>query len=94
MKRKHKVEDWQQRLEQIVGNWGRFEPVMTQPAGRGASVEFRFRNGKKVSFTAHGIKVKLILDDVKDYIKSEPRKLKWEKTEIGNRGQCAIDRAA
>ena len=26
-------------------NWGRFEPVATQPAGKGATVEYRFRNG-------------------------------------------------
>src|SRR5262249_20628083 len=36
------------RLEQIVGNWGRFEPIQDQPAGRGATVDFRYRNGKKV----------------------------------------------
>ena len=37
----------QQRLDQIVGNWGRFEPVTTQPAGKKATVDFRFRNGKQ-----------------------------------------------
>ncbi|HEY2761790.1 MAG TPA: hypothetical protein VGI75_13635, partial [Pirellulales bacterium] len=36
-----------QQLEQIVGNWGRFEPVMAQPPGQGATVDFRFRNGAK-----------------------------------------------
>ena len=41
---------YQQRLDQIVGNWGQFEGVMTQPAGRGATVDFRFRNGKQVEF--------------------------------------------
>ncbi|MGD1002832.1 MAG: alpha-2-macroglobulin, partial [Candidatus Brocadiia bacterium] len=41
----------QKRLDQIEGNWGRFEPIGTQPAGPvGATVEFRFRNGRKVSF--------------------------------------------
>lgn len=43
----------QKRLDQIVGNWGRFEPLMVQPVGRGAEVDFSFRNAKKVSFTAH-----------------------------------------
>ena len=38
----------QQRLDQIVGNWGRFEGTTSQPAGKGATVDFRFRNGKKV----------------------------------------------
>ena len=44
---------YQQRLDQIVGNWGEFGAVMTQPAGRGATVEFRFRNAKQVEFVAH-----------------------------------------
>ena len=38
------------RLDQIVGNWGQFEAVTSQPAGSGATVEFRFRNGKPVEF--------------------------------------------
>ena len=38
---------WRRRLDQIVGNWGRFEPSQTQPAGRGASLDYRFRNGQK-----------------------------------------------
>ena len=42
---------YEQQLDQIVGNWGQFETVMTQPAGRGATVDFRFRNAKHVEFT-------------------------------------------
>jgi alpha-2-macroglobulin len=74
------------RLDQIVKNWGMFEPVMTQPAGQGATVDYRFRNGKNVSFTAHAIKVKTLLDDVKAYIKTKPRRLKSEQMNIGNIG--------
>ena len=47
----------QNRLDQIVTNWGRFEGGATQPAGKNAVVDFRFRNGKKVVFEAHAIKV-------------------------------------
>ncbi|MEI6218604.1 MAG: hypothetical protein WCP86_06870, partial [bacterium] len=43
------------RVEQILGNWGQFEPLMTHPAGKEASVDFRFRNGTKVTFAAHEI---------------------------------------
>ena len=85
-RRTNELKNWQERLDQIVGNWGRFEPIVTQPAGRGASLEFRFRNGNQVSFTAEKIKVKQLLDDVKRYIKSHPRQLRWEKTEIDNLG--------
>ena len=37
-----------QRFRQIVDNWGRFEPTMTQPAGSGAQLDLRFRNAKWV----------------------------------------------
>src|SRR5208283_1244666 len=59
----------QKRLDQIEGNWGQFEPIGTQPAGPvGATVEFRFRNGKKVSFEAQEINVQKLLDDLKAYL--------------------------
>ncbi|HEY3416169.1 MAG TPA: alpha-2-macroglobulin, partial [Armatimonadota bacterium] len=74
------------RVAQIVNNWGVFEPVMTQPAGKGARVAFRFRNGKKVSFAAYAIKVDALLNDVKAYIKSNPKQLDWQKVNIGNVG--------
>ncbi len=52
----------QKRLDQIEGNWGRFEPIGTQPAGPvGATVEFRFRNVSKVSFEAQEINVQKLL---------------------------------
>ena len=76
---------WKSRLEQIEGNWGRFEPVMTQPAGQGATVEYRFRNGAG-RVHAQEIKVDKLLDNVKAYIKSRPRQLDWPKLDIGNIG--------
>ncbi|MBC8372947.1 MAG: alpha-2-macroglobulin, partial [Planctomycetes bacterium] len=74
------------RLKQIVDNWGVFEPVMTQPSGKGATVEFRFRNGKEIHFEAHSINIEKLLADVKAYIKSNPQDRHWEKTQIGNIG--------
>ena len=83
---------WKDRLDQIVGNWGRFEPVSTQPAGKGATVEFRFRNGTAVDFTAHEIKVEKLLDDVKAFLKSSPREINWEKIDIGNIGYRLVEK--
>ncbi|HEY2827852.1 MAG TPA: MG2 domain-containing protein [Pirellulales bacterium] len=74
------------RLEQITGNWGRFEPVMSQPAGKGATIDFRFRNGTKVSFQAREINVSKLLDDVKMYLKSSPVQLDWQKLNIADLG--------
>jgi uncharacterized protein YfaS (alpha-2-macroglobulin family) len=77
---------YQGRLDQVIGNWGQFEGVMSQPAGRGATVDFRFRNAKKVQFAAHQINVRKLLDDVKAYLKSNPRQLDWERMNVSEIG--------
>ena len=74
------------RLKQIIDSWGVFEPIMTQPAGKGATVEYRFRNGNKVHFEAHAIKVEQLLSDVKAYLKSNPQTGDWQKTQIRSIG--------
>ncbi len=84
--------DWKQRLDQIVGNWGRFEPAQTQPAGRGATVEYRFRNGRQIDFTAHEIKVEKLLDDVKAFVKSNPKNLDWDKINIQDIGYRLVQK--
>ena len=77
----------QQRLEQIVGNWGEFEATTSQPAGQGATVDFRFRNGKKIKFEARPVNIGLLFDDLKAYIKSDPgNRLDWQKLDLGNIG--------
>ena len=83
----------QEQLKQIVGNWGAFEATSTQPADQGATVEYRFRNGKSVRFTAHEIKVSQLLDDVKAYLKSDPQKLNWQQAQISNIGWRLINDA-
>ncbi len=74
------------RLEQIVGNWGRFENAGMQPAGLGATVEFRFRNAKQVDFTAQSIDIRKLLDDVKAYLRSNPPQLDWQQTNVSEIG--------
>jgi uncharacterized protein YfaS (alpha-2-macroglobulin family) len=78
----------QDRLRQIVGNWGQFEGVMTQPAERGATVDFRFRNARQVEFVAQRIDVAKLLSDVKRTLQSNPKQLEWRQlniTDIGYR---------
>jgi hypothetical protein len=83
--------EWRkQRLDQIVNNWGRFEPVITQPAGQGAALEYRFRNGQKVAFTAHAIKMEQLLEDVKNYLRRDPGRLDWQKVDISNIGHRLV----
>jgi uncharacterized protein YfaS (alpha-2-macroglobulin family) len=81
----------QKQLDQIVSNWGRFEVGQPQPAGKKAVVDFRFRNGTKVSFEATAIKVGKLLDDVKAYLKSKPGQLDWNTVNIGNIGYRLVE---
>ncbi len=77
----------QRRLDQIVDNWGMFEATSSQPAGQGATVDFRFRNAKQVKFDARTIKVDLLLEDLKAYLKSDPaNRIDWNKINLGNIG--------
>jgi len=79
------------QLQQIVGNWGRFDGVSTQPAGQGPTVDFRFRNGKKVNFDAQPIKIDKLLTDVKAYLKSNPAQLDWNKINIADIGYRLVE---
>jgi len=83
-----------ERVKQITGSWGVFEPVMTQPAadkpgnesGSGATVDFKFRNGNHVRFEAHEIHMEKLLEDIKGYIRSNPRNIDWHKEDINSIG--------
>src|SRR4051794_35759380 len=80
-------------LNQIVANWGRFDPAASSPSGDNASVGFLFRNGNKVTFTAHQVKVPELLADVKDYLKNRgTAQLNWEQLDVQNVGYRLIER--
>jgi uncharacterized protein YfaS (alpha-2-macroglobulin family) len=83
--------DKKTRLGQIVGNWGTFENVSTQAAGTGATVEFRFRNARRVTLTAQAIRIEQLLADVKAYLKSNPRQLDWNQLQIDNIGYRLVE---
>jgi uncharacterized protein YfaS (alpha-2-macroglobulin family) len=82
----------QLQLDQIVGGWGRFEPSGPQEKGKGATVDYRFRNGKKVGFTAQRLDVAQLLSDVKDYLRTKPRELDWSKFNLDDLGYALVTR--
>jgi uncharacterized protein YfaS (alpha-2-macroglobulin family) len=82
----------QKRLEQIVANWGRFEPGQMQPGGKKASVDFRFRNGKKVSFEAFAIKVPKLLEDVKAHLTGHVGFLDHNALNVADIGYRLVER--
>ncbi len=82
----------QRELEQITGNWGRFESANVQPAGVKSTVDFRFRNGTRVAFEAHAIQVEKLLEDVKAYLRSNPGQVEWNRIHIGDIGYQLVTR--
>lgn len=82
----------QNKVRQIVGNWGQFEQLTTQPAGEGATINYRFRNGKKVTFKAHAIKVERLLADVKALIKKNPGRVDWYQLNLSNLGYRLVQK--
>lgn len=84
--------NWQRRLDQIVKNWGQFEPIGTQAANEAAKVGFRFRNGDHVSFEAFQIDVKTLLNDLKDYIRNKPKEVDWNRFDVNNLGYNLLER--
>ncbi|MEZ6032742.1 MAG: MG2 domain-containing protein [Planctomycetaceae bacterium] len=80
----------QARIDQIVNNWLQFESTTMQPAGKGATIDIRFRNGSKVTFEAKPIRIDDLLSDVRKYIETKPRQIAHEKIQIGNIGWMLI----
>ncbi len=80
----------QQRLDQIVKSWGRFENLQMQPAGQGAIIDLRYRNGKQIALEAQAIKIDKLLDDVKAYLKTAPGQLDWQKINVQEVGYTLV----
>jgi len=84
--RAHDPSAARQHIDQITHAWGTFEPGGVQPAGTNPTADYRFRNGSAVTFSAYRIRVSRLLEDVKAYIRSEPRRLDWQNINLNNIG--------
>lgn len=80
----------QKRLDQIVGAWGQFEAAFTQTAGEKNSLEYKFRNGTNAAFEAYEINVEKFLEDLKTYLKDNPKQVDYNKISIDQIGYQLI----
>ena len=80
------------KLEQIVGNWGRFEPANSQVSETKADIQFRYRNAKTINLEAFEINVAKLLADVQKYLKDNPARLEYEKINIADIGQRILNK--
>ena len=84
-------EDFQRRIDQIEKNWISFSSVRVQPAGTDATIDIRYRNGSKVTFSARPLNVTKFLQDTIDYLKSNPKRLEHQKTQVENIGYRLLE---
>jgi len=83
-----------QHLGQLVGDWGTIELQQSLAAGNSVEFGFRFRNAKKVKFTAHRVLVDKLLADVKEFLLTNPnqRNRDWQQVQLQNIGWRLIHR--
>ncbi len=80
----------QERLDQIVKPWGRFENTTDQPAGKVPVLSYRFRNGQRVDFEAWTLDEERLLADVKAYLKAAPARFDWQKFQVDSLGHRIV----
>lgn len=78
-------------LQQITGDWGRFEPAETVPAGVKPKVPLVFRNATAVKFTAAPVDMEAALRDTIAYLKSNPRDLDWQRVDLSSIARRLIE---
>lgn len=78
-------------LDEIIGNWGKFEALRPFAAGAPARIEFRYRNGKKLRLAARRVKIEKLLRDIKTYLKSDPDKLDYREVNPRNIGWRLVE---
>ena len=67
------VPSWEEeRLDQIVKSWGRFEDVQPVQVGEPLNLAYWYRNGRQVTFTAHRVDVNALVTDLLAYLRSDP----------------------
>lgn len=73
------AEDFRRKLlEQITGNWGKFDVARTVAKGSRVQLPLIFRNATNVTFTAAPVDMDAVLGDMMDYLKSNPLEIEWQ----------------
>lgn len=80
----------QRQIDQIEDNWISFHSSATQPAGTGARLDIRYRNGHRATFTARRIRIERLLSDVQDHVRSSDGALDHETLQIERIGHRLV----
>ena len=77
-------------LLQITGNWGRFEPAPTVPAGVKPKLPLVFRNASTIKLTAAPVAMDDVIRDTISYLQGNPRELDWQRVNPSTLAQRLI----
>ncbi len=66
-------------LDQIVGNWGRFEVAETVPAHTRPKLPLVFRNAKSIKLKAAPVDMEALLRDTTAYLNGNPKIISWDR---------------
>ncbi|MEM7010744.1 MAG: MG2 domain-containing protein, partial [Verrucomicrobiota bacterium] len=75
-----------QLLNQIVGNFGRFDGTRANVAGEPAKIGFVHRNTDRVEFVAKRINYQQLLADLKAHLRTRPDDMKWNYPSLSSLG--------
>lgn len=79
------VKNREKLLQQIIGDWGRFESISgSSPAGVEPKLHYVFRKAKSVTLTAHEVNMNSMINDLWEHLKGNPAKLNWNRMHWGN----------
>lgn len=77
-------------LDQILDPWGKLETLHAQAAGKEGVVNYRFRNGKKVTFELFQLKAENLSRDIVSYLKANAGERDERNTNLADIGYLVV----
>ncbi len=81
----------QKLLDQIEGEWGRFEHAPMTQAGKKPKLSFVYRNAKEVKLSLHALDIDLVVDDIFKHLEGNPREIDGSKLDVARIGSRLVN---
>ena len=81
----------QKLLDQILGEWGRFEAAPMTQAGKKPTISFVYRNAEKVQLSLHALKIDQVIDDLYKHLEGNPRQIDRSALDVARIGSRLVN---
>mgnify|MGYP001217685684 CR=1 FL=1 len=78
-------------LEQVEGEWGRFEVAPMTQAGKKPTLSFVYRNAKDVQLSLHALDIDLVVDDLFKHLEGNPREINSSVLDVARIGSRLVN---